>query len=168
MADQVWVNEGLLNEIQSLVQGLGSGGANFFVDLVLTPSPPFANTNTYAGSTFGVVSGAFAATSLNVSGNNVVTTDDVTPLGVLGNVGLAQANPITFTNVSGAPVTVNGVAMFDAVPFFPAGSPLMMNLSALDGGPSQFPSGGTIDDSCHYRGFLTTPDVMLFANTSAE
>ncbi len=144
MADQIWPNEGLMNELISMVAGIQASAGTFNVDLILTPSAPFANTNTFAGFTFGVLSGAFSATSANASGSNVIAVADVLPVGVLANVALAQAQPVTFTNISGAPVLVNGIAMFDPSATFPPGTPLLMNVAALDGGPVTIPNGGTI------------------------
>ncbi len=144
MADQIWVNEGLMNELKSMVAGIQAGVGTFNLDLVLTPAPPFTNVNTFGSSTFGVMSGAFSAVSLNASGTNVIAAADVVPVGVLGNVALAQAQPVTFTNISGAPVLVNGIAMFDPSATFPPATTLIMNIAALDGGPVTIPDGGTI------------------------
>lgn len=144
MADQIWPNEGLMNELKSMVAGIQASVGTFNVDLVLTPAPPFDNTSTYGASTFGVLSGNFSAASLNASGTNVIAAADVVPVGVLGNVALAQALPITFTNLSAAPIIVNGIAMYDPSSTFPGGTPLLMNIAALDGGPVSIPAGGTI------------------------
>ncbi len=144
MADQIWVNEGLMDELISMVTGIQGSRGSFNIDLVLTPAPPFNNLNTFGGSTFGVGSGAFSAVSLNASGTNVIESADVVPVGVLGNVALAQAQPVTFTNISGAPVLVNGIAMVDPSATIPSGTPLIMNIAALDTGPVTIPNGGTI------------------------
>ena len=74
----------------------------------------------------------------------MITLADVIPAAVISGVGISQALPITFTNISGVDQTVNGIAMYDNNPTFPPSSPLLMNVQGLSGGPVVIPNGGTI------------------------
>lgn len=143
-ASQIWPDEGLFNCLMSMVSGLGDEAGFFDVDLILTPAPPFGRGNTFSGCTFGVVSGAFLAVSTNASLTNIVSNADVIPAAIIGGTAIAQASPITFTNISGIDQTINGVAMYDPSSTYPSGTDLLLNVQELPTGPVNIPPGGTL------------------------
>ena len=112
-------------------------------DVCLTPVTPDANT-TAAPLTFGVASTAFSANSANAGGNNIIQPGDFTSNITLGNIQYGFAKPVTFTNISGDPLSVYAFVQYDPNSRVSPTNPLLMTIQAVPGGNITIPANGSI------------------------
>lgn len=137
--DQVYPNEGLVNNLTSLVFGLGNGVGTLNVDVYTAPTTPPGVGSQFGLMTLGVLNGLFTALSSAVGGTNSYRSSDFALHSLVGNIGSIQGPTCQFTNVSGVSQSVYGYVLFDAV------NELLVALAQYDGAPIVVPNGGTIN-----------------------
>jgi hypothetical protein len=144
MANQIFPDEGLQDCATLLLAGGNGGSGNLWFDIYTAPSTAPTLASAFAALTLGVQSGAWTAASANSSGTNLISPGDG-PTMLLGHLGIATGQPVTFTNTSGGPLTVYGSAWYDASAQAPPNekSNTLLAIQALDV-PVVVPNGGTI------------------------
>ena len=141
---QLYPNEGLVADALSLARGSQSGVDQLFCDLILSPAGVPSLASTWASMTFGFLSGSFSAVSANAGLGNFVHSSDFTVQALIGNVGIIQASPITFTNTTGSPIVIYGFAIYQTTTLVAGNPTLLVSVQGVPGGSMTIPAGGTV------------------------